>query len=108
MTDQLLKYLTDQTSGFSVEQLEQVYSALMNQIWKTRGEWNRSEVIMEVKAAFEEVRDDIKYCQDLLDGSMEIGTQDGGTQYGASTAPYGTARYDNTKYGTSTYGEIEG
>ena len=108
MTDKLLEYLTDQTSGFSVEQLEQVYSALMNQIWKTRGEWSRVKVIEEVKAAFKEVTDDIKVCQDLLDGSMEISTQDGGTQYGASTAPYGTARYDNTKYGTSRYGEIEG
>lgn len=108
MTDNLLEYLTNQTSGFSVEQLEQVYSALMNKIWKIRGEWNRTKVIADVKAEFKDVTEDIKSCQDPLDGSMEIGTQDGGTQYGASTAPYGTARYDNTQYGASTYGEIEG
>lgn len=108
MADKFLDYLTDQTSGYSVEQLEQVYSALMNQIWRTRGEWNRVKVIGDMRAAFEAVTEDIKSCQDLCDGSMEISTQDGGTQYGATTTQYGTTRYDNMKYGTSTYGEVEG
>lgn len=107
MTDNLLEYLTEQTSGYSVEQLEQVYSALMDQIWKTRGEWNRVKVIGEVRAAFEEVTEDIKACQDLCDRSMEIGIQDESSQYGTTTQ-YGTTRYESTKYGTSQYGEIEG
>ena len=107
MTDNFLEYLTEQTSGYSVEQLEQVYSALMDQIWKTRGEWNRAKVLVDVRAAFEEVTDDIKACQDLCDRSMEIATQDGGTEYGTTTQ-YGTTRYESTKYGTSRYGEIEG
>lgn len=72
MTDNLLEYLAEQTSGYSVEQLEQVYSALMDQIWKTRGEWNRTKVIRDVRAVFEEVTEDIKACQDLCDRSMEI------------------------------------
>ena len=108
MTDNLLEYLTEQTSGYSVEQLEQVYSALMDQIWKTRGEWNRTRVIGEVKAVFVEVTEDIKACQDICDRSIEIGTQDGNTQYGNTTTQYGTTRYESTKYGASQYGEIEG
>lgn len=72
MTDSLLDLLADQTSGYSVEQLEQVYSALMDQIWKTRGEWNRMKVVRDVRGVFEEVTEDIRACQDLCDRSMEI------------------------------------
>lgn len=97
-TEHLLEYLTEQTSGYSVEQLEQVYSALMDQIWQTRGEWNRVKVIDEVRAAFDEVSEDIKACQDLCDRSMEIGTPDGNVQYGTTTTQYGTTRYESTKY----------
>lgn len=72
MTDNLLELLAEQTSGYSVEQLEQVYSTLMDYIWKTRGEWNRVKVTREVRAVFDEVADDIKACQDLGGRSMEI------------------------------------
>ena len=72
MTDGLLDLLADQTSGYSVEQLEQVYSALMDQIWKTRGEWNRIKVARDVGGVFEEVTEDIRACQDLCDRSMEM------------------------------------
>lgn len=72
MTDGLLDVLAEQTSGYSVEQLEQVYSALMDQIWKTRGEWNRIKVARDVGGVFEEVTEDIRTCQDLCDRSMEM------------------------------------
>jgi ATPase family AAA domain-containing protein 2 len=72
MTHNFLEYLAEETSGYSVEQLEQVYSALMDQIWRTRGEWNRIKVVREVRAVFEDVMDDIKACQDLGARSMEI------------------------------------
>jgi hypothetical protein len=52
--------ITDRTSGFSIEQLEQVYSRLMDVIWKTRGEWNRKEVAKQVGKAFNSVVADMK------------------------------------------------
>ena len=73
MPENLLEILADQTSGFSVEQLEQVYSALMDHIWKSRGEWNRMKVGREVRAVFEDVAEDIKACQTMCERSMEEG-----------------------------------
>ena len=55
--------ITDRTSGFSVEQLEQVNAALMDVIWKTRGEWNRKEVAKQVGKAFNSVVADMKEVQ---------------------------------------------
>lgn len=69
------KFLTDiviQSSGCSVEQLEQIYSALMDQIWKTRGDWNRIHVLKGLKGVFDDVLTDIKDIQDTAPGSMEI------------------------------------
>jgi SpoVK/Ycf46/Vps4 family AAA+-type ATPase len=61
--DHLHDEITDRTSGFSVEQLEQVNSALMDVIWKTRGEWNRKEVAKQVGEAFNDVVADMKEVQ---------------------------------------------
>jgi ATPase family AAA domain-containing protein 2 len=62
--------IADRTSGFSVEQLEQVNSALMGVIWKTRGEWNRKEVAKQVSKAFNTVVADMKDVQqDFLPSS---------------------------------------
>lgn len=71
-TSNLIDAIVHQTSGCSVEQLEQVYSALMSEIWRTRGEWDRGKVAREVGRCFEEVMDDIKYMQDISAGSLEI------------------------------------
>jgi ATPase family AAA domain-containing protein 2 len=66
----LHEQITDRTSGFSVEQLEQVNSALMDVIWKTRGEWNRKEVAEQVGKAFNAVVADMKEVQqDFLPSS---------------------------------------
>ena len=72
--DQLLEALVIQTSGCSVEQLEQIYSALMDRIWKTRGNWNRIRVAEELKVVFEDVLEDIKHCQDIGQRSLEVST----------------------------------
>ena len=72
LTEQLLETLVVRTSGCSVEQLEQVYSALMDQIWKTRGDWNRVRVATEVGAVIDEVLTDMRQCQDFQMGSMEV------------------------------------
>ena len=55
-----------------MEQLEQIYSALMNEIWKTRDDWNRGRVARRVHGIFEEVFEDIHVCQGLVARSMEI------------------------------------
>ncbi|KIY03355.1 uncharacterized protein Z520_00046 [Fonsecaea multimorphosa CBS 102226] len=51
--------ITDQTSGLSVEQLEQVNSVLMDTIWRTRSEWDRNKVKEKVAEAFNEVMEDM-------------------------------------------------
>lgn len=65
----------DQTSGCSVEQLEQIYSALMSEIWRTRGQWDRVKVALEVGTIFTDVMEDIHVCQGLAAGSMEVDDQ---------------------------------
>lgn len=68
----LLQNVVAQTSGCSVEQLEQVYSALMKEIWKTRGEWDRGKVALQLNRVFADAMADIHSCQGLAAGSMEI------------------------------------
>lgn len=55
--------VTDQTSGCSVEQLEQVNSAMMDRVWHLRGEWNRTKVGVQVKEIFNAVMKDIEDMQ---------------------------------------------
>jgi len=71
-TSNFLETIVDQTSGCSVEQLEQLYSALMSEIWSTRGEWDRAKVASKVGMIFTDVMEDIHICQGLAAGSMEI------------------------------------
>ncbi|OAG40399.1 hypothetical protein AYO21_05299 [Fonsecaea monophora] len=62
--------IADQTSGLSVEQLEQVNSVLMDTIWKTRSEWDRNKVKQSVAEAFNEVMEDMAGAgQQFGDGS---------------------------------------
>ena len=68
----LLHDVVAQTSGCSIEQLEQVYSVLMNEIWRTRGEWDRGKVALQLNRVFADVMADIHSCQGLAAGSMEI------------------------------------
>ena len=64
--------ITDKTSGLSVEQLEQVNSVLMDTLWRTRGEWDRSVVMERIAEAFYEVLKDMEGVgQDL--GEMSWG-----------------------------------
>ena len=52
--------ITSRTSGLSVEQLEQINSALMDLVWKTKAEWNRTGVALQVGGEFNEVFTDMK------------------------------------------------
>lgn len=57
--------VADQTSGCSLEQLEQVNSAMMDCVWHQRGEWNRTKVAVRVKEVFNEVMKDIEEMQEF-------------------------------------------
>ena len=69
--DYLLERLASTTSGCTVEQLEQINTALIDTIWGLRGEWDRNLVIDEVGQMFDEIMDDIKSAQGVAEGSWE-------------------------------------
>ncbi len=58
----LLDDLSSRTTGCSVEQLEQVNSVLMDTVWRTRQEWNRSQVAVRVAETFNRVLEDMEEC----------------------------------------------
>lgn len=71
-TAHLLRTLVERTSGCSVEQLEQVHSALMSEIWTTRGDWDRARVALNATKLFDNVMEDIRRCQRIAAPSMDI------------------------------------
>ncbi|KAL2752485.1 hypothetical protein ACRALDRAFT_1083226 [Sodiomyces alcalophilus JCM 7366] len=68
--ENFLDDLTERTSGCTIEQLEQINRELMDEIWKTRGEWNRMKVLGSVKKVFNETISDIEHIQGLLQPSQ--------------------------------------
>ena len=71
-TSEFLETIVSRTSGCSVEQLEQIYSVLMSEIWQTRDDWDRGRVAKRLGRSFEDVLIDIHQCQYVAPGSMEI------------------------------------
>jgi len=79
--------ITQGTSGFSVEQLEQVNTAMMECVWRMRGDWNRNRVANAVRETFQEC------VADMRDVGQGFGTVSGHwrmeeavpTQYGGTT-----------------------
>jgi hypothetical protein len=61
---------TRRTSGCSIEQLEQINSALMDSIWKQRGVWNRTVVGIEVSEVFNAIIKDVEEMQEVLPASL--------------------------------------
>ena len=64
--------LADQTSGCTIEQLEQINRELMEEIWHTRGEWNRVTVLGTLTAVFNDTIRDIESLQGLHHSSQEL------------------------------------
>lgn len=62
--------LVRMSSGCSVEQLEQINAALMDTIWKSKGEYNRNIVIHRVSDAFNTCIADIQLMQRILNPSQ--------------------------------------
>lgn len=65
--------LVKNSSGLSVEQLEQVNASMMDVIWRERGDWNRLHVLYAVQNAFNETVQDIEACQAVLGPSQPRG-----------------------------------
>ncbi|PYI19175.1 AAA-domain-containing protein [Aspergillus violaceofuscus CBS 115571] len=57
--------LTQRTSGCSVEQLEQISTNLMDYLWQSRGEWNRSRVAAGIRDTFNDVLEDMLAMQEI-------------------------------------------
>lgn len=63
--DNLHTQLTQQTSGCSVEQLEQVNTYLMDYVWRKRGEWDRTSVARGITETFNATLADMQYMQEI-------------------------------------------
>ncbi|QUC18666.1 uncharacterized protein UV8b_02907 [Ustilaginoidea virens] len=61
--ENLLQVLTDGTSGCTIEQLEQINRELMDEIWKSRHEWNRHKVVGNLGKVFNDTIGDIETMQ---------------------------------------------
>ena len=70
--EDLLRRLTEGTSGCSIEQLEQINRELMETLWKMRGEYNRNKVASELIGVFNEVIADIEEMQRILQASQPL------------------------------------
>lgn len=69
--EEFLDLIADRTSGCTIEQLEQLYRELMDDIWKTRHEWNRIKVLSGLKAVFNDTIADIEALQGLEQASQD-------------------------------------
>lgn len=61
----LHRNLVNETSGFTVEQLEQMNATLMDTLWMSRSDWNRNRVIGALQTAFNDLVKDIEECQGI-------------------------------------------
>jgi hypothetical protein len=66
----LLKRLTDGSSGCSIEQLEQINRELMATLWDMRGEYNRNRVAAKLADVFNATITDIEDMQRVLQVSQ--------------------------------------
>lgn len=72
---QFLQHVTEQTSGCTIEQLEQINRELMDHIWLSRHEWNRMKVLNELAKIFNDTITDIEEIQGLGASSQELDTE---------------------------------
>ncbi|KAJ5782224.1 ATPase AAA-type core [Penicillium paradoxum] len=65
VVERLHTQLTLSTSGFSVEQLEQINTSLMDYLWHKRGEWNRTFVADGLGKTYNAVLEDMQAMQEI-------------------------------------------
>lgn len=63
--ENFLNEVTEFTSGCTIEQLEQINRDLMDEIWRTRHEWNRNTVLDSVVRVFNNTMSDIEVLQGM-------------------------------------------
>lgn len=85
--ESLHENLVKQTSGCSLEQLEQINAALMDAIWKNRADYNRNKVIHKVQDAFNNIIVDIQAMQQILKWSQDDSDQAYEDRYPGLQAP---------------------
>lgn len=68
--EDLLKRLTEGSSGCSIEQLEQINRELMAMLWEMRGEYNRNRVAAKLIDVFNATITDIEDMQKVLQASQ--------------------------------------
>ncbi|KAI9746699.1 MAG: hypothetical protein M1818_000413 [Claussenomyces sp. TS43310] len=68
----MLENMVQKSSGCSIEQLEQINRELMDEIWTSRGEWNRSRVASQLGAVFSTTILDIEEMQKVLKPSQDF------------------------------------
>ncbi|KAK2600254.1 TAT-binding protein-like protein 7, AAA ATPase [Conoideocrella luteorostrata] len=64
--ENLLYLLTDGTSGCTIEQMEQINRELMDEIWKSRHEWNRHRVVGNLSKVFNDTIEDMEEIQGAI------------------------------------------
>ncbi|KAH6897280.1 hypothetical protein B0T10DRAFT_476535 [Thelonectria olida] len=60
-----LQEVTDGTGGCTIEQLEQINRELMDEIWRSRHEWNRMKVLGDITRVFNDTIGDIESMQGM-------------------------------------------
>lgn len=78
--------VVERSSGFSVEQLQQMNAAVMGAVWKGRGEWNRMVLAEEVRKVFDACVEEIIECQRIAKMSQETDIGGVGVVGGAQLA----------------------
>ena len=68
----LLPVLVDESKGCSVEQLEQLNSMLMDYIWRTRGDWNRTKITTTAMQMFRDTLADMRQMASELVVPMRL------------------------------------
>lgn len=63
--ENFLDEVAELTSGCTIEQLEQINRDLMDEIWRTRHEWNRNKVLSDVMQVFNNTIRDIEDMQGM-------------------------------------------
>ncbi|TLD04899.1 uncharacterized protein PgNI_09854 [Pyricularia grisea] len=76
-----LDNLVEQTSGCTVDQLEQINRELMEQLWSTRSEWNRNKVLIMLKATYNETIRDIEEMQGSFPNTQKTKSQSSVSDY---------------------------
>jgi hypothetical protein len=64
--------LTKRSSGYTIEQLEQVNAAIMDHVWRSKTNYNRDDVARQAYDVFLDVNSDVKALQNMMAASVSF------------------------------------